>query len=359
MGLFAEYSQGRIVAHSAQGVDALNSHGAQEFAHVLHGIAKSTLTLQQCLGIGHGQFTVKRNIFQLNGMLLQPLAIRMLAGDLVLDFVIANDATLLRIDDQHPTGTETILFHDGGGINVHHTHLGGQHNGVVFCNVVTGGTQAIAVQCGADGAAIGKGHGGGAIPGFNKGVVVFKEGLQIRVQMGIFTPGLRNHHHHSMGQATTAHYQKLQAVIKHAGVGAGFVDNRHNLANIIAPQTIAAHGLASTHPVDVTTQGVDFAIMHQITIGMSALPAGEGIGAETGMDQSQRRFHGAILHIHIEGTQLFGGQHALVDNGAGGQAGNIKILATPKLAVTNVVFGLTTDAVELALKGIIINVQTV
>ena len=136
--------------------------------------------------------------------------------------------------------------------------------------------------------------------------------------MGIFAPGLRDHHHYGMGQATTAHYQELQAIIKHTGVGASFINNGHDLANIVAPQAVAAHGLASPHPIDVTAQGVDFTIVHQITVGMSALPAGEGIGAETRMDQSQSRFNRAILHIHIEGTQLLGGQHALVNDGTGG-----------------------------------------
>ena len=100
-------------------------------------------------------------------MLLEPLAIRMLAGDLVLDFIVADNAALLGINYQHTPGAQTVLFHNGRGINIHYTYLGSQHDGVVFSNIVTGGTQAIAVQCGANSTAIGEGHGGGAVPGFN------------------------------------------------------------------------------------------------------------------------------------------------------------------------------------------------
>ena len=91
----------------------------------------------------------------------------MLAGDLVLDFVIADNAALLGINYQHTPGAETVLLHDGGRIDIHYAYLGGQHDGVIFGDVVAGRTQAIAVQCGANSTAIGEGHGGGAVPGFN------------------------------------------------------------------------------------------------------------------------------------------------------------------------------------------------
>ena len=111
--LFAEHSQGRVVAHCAQRVDALSSHGTQEFGQILQSVAEGALALQQRLGIGYGQLAVERDIFELNRMLLQPLAIRMLAGDLVLDFVIADNAALLGINYQHTPGAETVLLHDG------------------------------------------------------------------------------------------------------------------------------------------------------------------------------------------------------------------------------------------------------
>ena len=167
MWLFAEHCQGRVVAHCAQRVDALSSHGTQEFGQILQSVAEGALALQQRLGIGYGQLAVERDIFELNRMLLQPLAIRMLGGDLVLDFIVANDAALLSVNHQHTTGAQAILFHDGGRIDIHYAYLGGQHDGVIFGDVVAGRTQAIAVQCGANSTAIGEGHGGGAVPGFN------------------------------------------------------------------------------------------------------------------------------------------------------------------------------------------------
>ena len=111
--LFAEHSQGRIIAHCSQGINALGGHGTQEFGQILQSVAEGALALQQRLGIGYGQLAIERDIFQLNGMLLQPLAIRMLAGDLVLDFVIADNAALLGINYQHTPGAETVLLHDG------------------------------------------------------------------------------------------------------------------------------------------------------------------------------------------------------------------------------------------------------
>ena len=121
--------------------------------------------------------------------------------------------------------------------------------------------------------------------------MIFEEGLQIIIQMRIFSPWLRNHHHDSVRQTASAHQQKFQNIVEHAGIGTGFVNNRHNLLDIITPKTVAAHCLARTHPVDVATQGINFTIMHQIAVGMSTLPAWEGIRAEAGMDQSHCRFN--------------------------------------------------------------------
>ena len=92
---------------------------------------------------------------------------------------------------------------------------------------------------------------------------------------------------------------------------------------------------------------------------MSTLPAGEGIGAETAVNQRQCRFYRAILHIHIEGTQLLGCQHALVNDSAGGQAGNIEIFAAAELAIADIVLSLTSNAVQLALESVIINIKSI
>ena len=43
----------------------------------------------------------------------------------------------------------------------------------------------------------------------------------------------------------------------------------------VAEQVRLKHGLAGVHPVDVAPQGVDFAVVGDVAVGVGALPAGE------------------------------------------------------------------------------------
>ena len=283
----------------------------------------------------------------------------MLLRNLMLDFIIADNAALHRIDYQHTTGTQAVLFHDSRRVNIHHADLRSQNDGIIIRNIIARRTQTVAVQRSTDGTAVSKGHRRRTVPRLNQRVVIFKEGLKVAVQMRIFAPRLRNHHHHRMRQTAAGHNQKLQHIIKHTGIRTGFIDNRHDFLNIIPPQAVAAHCLTRTHPVDVAAQRIDFAVMHQITVGMRTLPAGEGVRAKARMDKRHRRFNRAVLHISVEGTQLLSRQHALINNSPRRQAGNIKIFAATQIAIADIIFCLTADAVQLALEGIIIYIYSV
>src|SRR5581483_5605943 len=42
----------------------------------------------------------------------QPLAVRVLVGEALLDLVVADDAALARVDEEHAPGLEAPLLHD-------------------------------------------------------------------------------------------------------------------------------------------------------------------------------------------------------------------------------------------------------
>ena len=199
----------------------------------------------------------------------------------MLNLIIADNASLLRVNHQHTSGTQTVFFDNSCRVNIYDTNLRCENDSIVICNIITRRSETVAVQSSTNSTAIRKGHSSRSVPCLNQRIMIFEEGLQVIIQMRIFAPRLRNHHHNSVRQTASAHQQKLQNIVEHAGIGAGFVNNRHNLLDIITPKTVAAHCLTRTHPVDITAQCIYFTVMHQIAVGMSSLPAGKCISTET------------------------------------------------------------------------------
>ncbi|MNC60069.1 hypothetical protein D3C75_1099250 [compost metagenome] len=86
-----------------------------------------------------------------------------------------------------------------------------------------------------------------------------------------------------MRQGTAGEHHEFQRVVKHLGIGAFVIDNRHDLLEIVAEQVGVAHGLASMHPVHIAPQGVDFTVVDHVAVRMRTFPAGESIGTKAGM----------------------------------------------------------------------------
>ncbi len=83
-------------------------------------------------------------------VLVQPYPIRMLGRDGALDLLVADDAALLGVDQEHPSRLQAPLAHDVLRRHVEHAGLGGHDDEVVLGDVVAGRPQAIAIEHGAD-----------------------------------------------------------------------------------------------------------------------------------------------------------------------------------------------------------------
>jgi len=143
----------------------------------------------------------------------------------------------------------------------------------------------------------------------------------------IVLPRLRDHHHHRVRQRTAAQDEQLQHVIEHGRVAAGGIDDGQQSRQIIAEQLRREHLLTRVHPVQVAADRVDFAVVQHVAERLSARPAREGVGAETRVDHGKRRLHPRIVQFRVELFQLLRGQHSLVDDGSGGEAGDVEVVA--------------------------------
>ena len=141
----------------------------------------------------------------------------------------------------------------------------------------------------------------------------------VRIQL----PRLRDHHHHRMRQGAAGKSEKLEAIVEHRGIRAVAVDDRQDFFDVIAEDLAGEAGLAGTHPIHISAQRVDLAVVCDEAVGVRAVPAREGVRREARMDEADRGLE--ILGFEVEkiAVHLLGHEHALVDHGAAGKAGNI------------------------------------
>ena len=199
--------------------------------------------------------------------------------------------------------------------HVQHANLRSHNHQVVPGNVVSGRSQAIAVKHRSHPDAIGEGDGGRPVPGLHERAVIFVECLLLRAHALVVRPGFGDHHHDGVGQRTTGQHQKLQVIVKHGRVASVRIDDRKDGGQVVPKEGRLEHRLSGVHPVNVAPQRVDLAVVDQIPIGMSPIPAGEGIGAEARMDQGQRAFNGRVGQVRVECLQLLRSEHSLVYDG--------------------------------------------
>ena len=115
--------------------------------------------------------------------------------------------------------------------------------------------------------------------------MVFVEGFLFGTHRLVGRPGFRHHHHHGVGQGSARQGHQFQGVIEDAGVAAVLVNHGLGASQVVAKQVGLKHRLTGIHPVDVAAQGVDFAIVGDVAVGVGTLPTGEGVGAKAGMHQ--------------------------------------------------------------------------
>ncbi len=345
-----ERRQRCVVAHRAHRLDAVLRHWLEQGALVLERVAERDLSRAQRSGMRRRQLRDWREILQMYQVLVQPHPIRMLGRDGALDLLIADDAALLGVDQEHPSRLQAPLPHDVLGWHVEHAGLGGHDDEVVLGDVVAGRPQPVPVEHGADPLAVGEGDRGRPVPGLHEARVILVERLEIRVHAVMVRPRFRNQHHHGVRQGAPREHQQLQCVVEHRRIAAVRVDDRQDLWRVLAEEIGGEQCLARLHPVEVAAQGIDLAVVGEIAVGMRAVPAGECVGAEAGVHQRQRRLHGRVLEVGEIPGELLGEQHSLVDEGLVREAAEIPVLRAVDGRGADLAVGALPDDVELALE---------
>ena len=364
--LVGQDSQRRVVAHRAGGFFAVAGHRRHQEADVLLGVAEGLLAIEdrdlldragsvggRFVAAGHCSDVAGGDFFELDADTLDPLAIGLARRQLVLEFGVVDDATLLEVDQEHLARLQAPLFGDARiGDLGQHARLGGHHHQIVIGDDVARRTQTVAIEGGADLATVGEGHGGRAVPGLHHGGVILVEGAPVGVHRGVLLPGLGDHHHHGLGERITRHHQQLEAVVETGGIGLAGIDQRQHFLEVAAEHRRAHHAFARAHPVVVALDGVDLTVVREHAVGMGEFPGREGVGREALMHQSQRGDDTRILQVEEVFADLVGQQQTFVDDGSGRHRRHEVFLAVLEPEVLDRVAGGLADDIELALEGV-------
>ena len=310
--------------HGADGLVAAAGHRGQDVQEIFAGVAKEPLALWERGGVRRDGLDGAEEALHGDPVLRDPASVRLAAGDEALDLRVAEDPVADEIRHQHLTRPQGAALGDGSRREVEHAAFGGQHDESVVRDRVACRPQAVAVEQGADPLAVAEDHGCGAVPRFHQAGVVFEEPPQVGTHRIAFAPGLRHQHHHGVGQGAPGAMEQFQHVVERGRIAAAGLDDGRQFRGVPAQQAAAERALARLHLAHIAAQGVDLAVVGQIPEGLGALPGGESVGAVALMHDGQRGGVVRFLQIRIEVGHLAPHQHALVDDRAAREAGDIE-----------------------------------
>ena len=330
--LARQRGDGRIVAHGADRFLARHGHGRHEQAEVLLAVAEGLLAIEQREIRERRLLRRGWQIFEHDLGALEPLFIGVALGERGLELLVGNEAALIEIDEQHLARLQPPFLHDVFFRDGQDAHLRGHDDALVAGDEIARGPQPVAVEGGADLAAVGEGDGGGAVPRLHQGGVVFVEGAAFLIHERIARPGFRDHHHHGVGKRVAALHQELERIVEACGVGLTLIRNGPELVDVVAEEVRRHRGLARRHPVDVAAQRVDLAVVRDHPIGMRQRPGGEGVRGEALVHERECAGKIRVVQVGVIGPELVGEEHALVDHGAAGDRHRVIAGEPPLLA---------------------------
>ncbi|SKZ72283.1 Uncharacterised protein [Mycobacteroides abscessus subsp. abscessus] len=144
-----------IGTHRADCLGSGLRHRRDQQVELLGGVTEHQLPQRDPV-MGHVLVRQCFDVVDVDETLFEPLRVRMLGGELVLDLLVVDDAARLGVDEEHAARLQAKLLHDVGLVDIEHADLGGHHDEAVLGNPDSAGAQAISVEHGADDGAVGE-----------------------------------------------------------------------------------------------------------------------------------------------------------------------------------------------------------
>src|SRR5664280_2594594 len=126
-----------------------------------------------------------------------------------------------------------------------------------------------------------------------------------------------------MRDLAAAAHEQLERVVERARVGAGVLDRRIERSVVRTAEVV----LARAHPVDVSGERVDLAVVAKHAKRLRALPGRSRVGGEALVEDAERDLDLGIDEVGVEGAELFGGAEGLVGDRTEGEGRDISVRA--------------------------------
>ena len=154
------------------------------------------------------------------------------------------------------------------------------------------------------------------------------------------------------GSERPARSEELEDVVEHRRVRPVGVDDGEDLPEVVSEQLRREHPLPGLHPVDVPAERVDLAVVGDVPVGVGARPAREGVGRESRVDHGEARGEPLVPQIRVEGRELVGVQHPLVDQRPRGEAAHVEVPAPGDRRAADGFLDEPADDVELSFERV-------
>ena len=199
LGLVRQHRDRRVGAHGADRLLARVRHRRHQELQALLRVAEGLLQIEQRhVRLLARDLLGQRQVAHLDLGALQPLLVGVARGEIGLEVVIGDDAALLQVDQQHLARLQAPL--PGDVLLGHRQHAGFRRHddAIVLGDEIARRPQAVAVERGADLAAVGEGHGGRAVPRLHQAGVILVEGAALAIHQRVAGPRLGDQHHGGM-----------------------------------------------------------------------------------------------------------------------------------------------------------------
>ncbi len=307
-----------VRAHRPDRLGARTCHRRDQQAQLLLGVAEGLLAPHHRRGGVHDVFA-RRQVLQVDPAGVQPLVVRVLAGEVPLDLLVVDDPAVVGVDEEHPARLQPPLADDPGGIDVQHADLAGQDNEAVVRHPVPGGAQPVAVEHRSDQRTVGEGDGRRPVPRLHEHGVELVERAAGGVHLGVVLPRLGDHHQHGVRQRAATEVEQLEHLVEARGVARVGCADGEQAFQISRDHVADELALPGPHPVAVALHGVDLAVVGDHPERVRERPGGEGVGREPGVHDGELGREAPVGQVREERLELAGGEHPLVDQGACGQ----------------------------------------
>ena len=310
-----QHRERRVVAHRADGLLAVLDHGMEDHFQILDRPARRELPAAELIGLemlGGRRVLLDQGV-ELDGT-RRPVRVIVGVGQHVLQFAVLVERGLVHIDGQHFARPQPALLDDFGVVLRHHAGLGAGDQQVVRRAHVAQGAEPVAVEPDQRPLAGDGGDGGRAVPRLHDAVHVAVHGAVLGRHIGVRARGLGDHHRLDHRQVAMAAHQQLEDVVERRGIRRVGLDDGLEVLDRPAEAVMRQARLVALHPVDVAQKRVDLAIVCQHAEGLGEAPVREGVGRVALVEDRKARGEALIQQVGIEGRQMLGQEHALVDD---------------------------------------------